>query len=143
MATAGPRRINICPWGYWDHAVAGGTIAPQITTSGLGGAYVTQGTQAQNDEIGWNVVLAASTWTITTIYRTNSDAGIATVKLDSTTLGTFDEYGFGVHNNISTISSVAVAANGVYTLKYVMATKNASSSGYYYQIQWIALHRTA
>ena len=143
MANMGPKRIDINPWCTWDYNLNGGTISRQVTTMALGGAHVQQGTAAIDDEIGWYVLLNAGTWQVNTIYRLNSDCGIATVKLDSTTLGTFDGYGFGTRDNVSTISSISVAATGIYTLKYVMASKNASATGYYYGLQWINLRQTA
>lgn len=144
MAGEYPRRIEISPWGFWGHSVAGGTITRGQGSTFLSGGRIIQGTPAINNEIGWNVLIGSGTWEITTIHRTGNDAGTYTVKLDSTTVGTFDGYTAADTNNVvSTISSISVGSSGIYTLKFVMASKNASSSNYYYKIQWITLQRTA
>lgn len=144
MAATYPKRIDICPWLDWSHVVAGGTITPSQSSSALSGGYVSQGTIAVNDEIGWPVLLNAGTWTMTLIHVTAGNRGIYTHKLDSTTIGTIDGYSAGtVYNVVSEITGIVVAAPAVYTHKLVMATKNASSSNYYYSPAWITWRQTA
>lgn len=142
MAADYPNRVEICPWGYWEHVVAGGTITRFQDSSILSGGLVYQGTPAQNDEIGWKVLLRAGTWTITLIHFRSTDRGIYTVKLDTTSIGTIDGYGSAAGNVVSAITGVSVSTPALYTLKLVMATKHASSSNYYYAPQWIICQRT-
>ena len=144
MATTDwPRRIDICPWGFWGHIV-GGTPARTQQAAGLGGGHLFAAPVAQDDEIGWNVPLSAGTWTLTLIHVTGPSCGIYTTKLDSTTIGTIDGYSAGVTSNVVTeISGISVGSSGVYTLKLVMATKNASATDYQYRFHWITLRRTA
>ena len=100
---------------------------------------------AQNDEIGWDVVLAAGTWDFELIHHKNTDRGIYTVYLDSTNIGTIDGYLFigYVGNQIGSITGITVATSAKYRLKLKMATKNGGSSNYYGDISHIRLIRTA
>lgn len=144
MAAELPRRIDINPWGFWGHSVAGGSITRTQSSVNLSGGQVNQGTPAIDNEIGWNVLLGAGTWTLTLIHSTNTNRGIYTVKLDSTTIGTIDGYAATpALNVVNEITSISVATSAMYTLKFVMASKNASSSNYYYSLLWITFRRTA
>lgn len=144
MAAVGHWHIDIFPWMRWSHKVNGGTIVRENWNNALSMAMMRQGTVAQNDEIGWDVQLTEGTWNLTVIYYKSTDRGIQTWKLDGTTLGTIDGYAASESwNNVTQITGFTVSTSGIYTLKCVMATKNASSSNYYYSLQVINLMRTA
>lgn len=99
---------------------------------------------AQNDEIAWDIVLAAGTWTLELIHTKNTNLGIYTVSLDGTTIGTIDGYnGSAANNSRGSITGIAVAASGKTRLKLKMATKNASSSSYFGLIHALQMRRTA
>lgn len=99
---------------------------------------------AQNDEINWDVILAAGTWTVELTYRKASDAGIVSVQFDSVEKGTIDQYNAATsYNNRSTVAAITVATTGKVRLKLKMATKNASSSSYVGYLQHVQLRRTA
>ena len=99
---------------------------------------------AQNDEVSFDVVLATGTWTFELIYPKGSNAGIVTVLLDSTSLGTIDAYVAGTsYDNRSQITGIAVSTTAKYRLTLRMATKNASSTGYFGGIQHLQFKRTA
>lgn len=92
----------------------------------------------------WTIFVAAGTYTLRTIYRMNSNQGIASISVDGgAALGTtIDFYAAGsTYNNITDITSIALTA-GRHTIRYTAATKNASSSAYYLNIQGFALVRT-
>lgn len=107
--------------------------------------YWKQSGGSQNDEIGWDVILAAGTWTLELIHVTSSNRGIYTASLDAGSVGTIDGYdGAGPVRNVrSTITGISVAATGKKRLLLKMATKNASSSSYFGSIQHVSLRRTA
>lgn len=101
-------------------------------------------TGAQNAEIGWDVVLAAGTWTVSVMSLLSTDAGIMTVSLDGSEKGTIDFYaGSGSSNSLKTITGDTVSTTGKKRLLIKMATKNASSSSYYGRISALRLLRTA
>lgn len=99
---------------------------------------------AQNDEINFDVVLAAGTWTFELMHTQNTNRGIYSVQLDGAEKGTIDGYSAALTRNVrSTVAGIAVAASGKVRLKLKMATKNASSTQYYGSIQHIQFRRTA
>lgn len=104
---------------------------------------------AQNDSIDWDVVLSAGTWNVSLLYAKTTGSGIVTVQLDDgagafTALGTVDAYAAATAwNNQSTITGFTVAAGIRRTLRLLMATKNASSTGYQINLQSIDFRRTA
>lgn len=120
-----------------------------ITIGSAGGLHlihnaVRDSSAAQNDEIGWDVILAAGTWTIELIHRSWSDRGIYAVSLAGSSVGTIDGYtGSDTPNTRSTINGISVASTGKKRLLLKMATKNGSSSNYRGAIQHVRLLRTA
>lgn len=124
--------------------VTGFTTLSQQSGDFMGGRR-TNGSGAQNDQIGWDVVLAAGTWTFDMIHHTGSGRGIYTVSLDGTSIGTtVDGYdGSGALNVFKTITGITVSTTGKKRLLLKMATKNASSSGYQGTFSFISLTRTA
>jgi hypothetical protein len=99
---------------------------------------------AQNDEINFDVTLAAGTWTIEILHNTSTDLGIYSVQLDGVEVGIIDGYaGTGAYNVRGSVTGVSVSSAGKKRLKLKMATKNASSSNYYGSISHIQLRRTA
>jgi len=99
---------------------------------------------AQNDSIDFNVVLIAGTWDIEVMHVKGGDHGIISVQIDGVQQGTIDGYASSVsYNNRSTVSGVSISTTGKVTLRLKMTAKNASSSGYYGNVQHIQLRRTA
>lgn len=109
--------------------------------------YYTQlynSTTAQNDEINWKLWLTAGTWTMWVTYDKQTNCGINAVTLGGTSIATIDGYnGSTTHQNISKTTGIAVASTGVYTLRFLISTKNASSSNYTWLINAIDFTRTA
>lgn len=99
---------------------------------------------AQNDLIGWDVVLAAGTWALEITMSSDVGRGIYTVKLDATTAGTIDGYNATTLNPTRrSLTGITVGTTAKYRLTLTMATKNASASAYFGIIYAVRLMRTA
>jgi hypothetical protein len=102
---------------------------------------VSDGTQ--NASIDYTVDLSPGTWSLKFFGYRGPGLGIATIKLDGTTIGTIDLYVAVAAAYDSTITGITVSTDGAQTLQVVMATKNASSSGYQGNASWFTMWRTA
>ena len=102
---------------------------------------VSDGTQ--NASIDYTVDLSPGTWSLKFFGYRGPGLGIATIKLDGTTIGTIDLYVAVTAAYDSTITGITVSTDGAQTLQVVMATKNASSSGYQGSASWFTMWRTA
>lgn len=115
-----------------------------LPTSGYMGV---QSSGAQNDYIEFKVLLGAGTWEISWMNYKAANTGIFTVSIDGGSVGTVDGYnGSTLAPAISTISSVSISDTGgsaVHLLRFTMATKNGSSSGYYGNLYSVQMRRTA
>ena len=141
--TAGlPWTIDISP--FLTAATQTNWSTRAVDTSQItGGLKSSTGTVA-DDEIGWDVVLAAGTWTIEWLYVKGSNVGIFTVSLDGSSVGTVDGYAASTtYNSNGSITGVTVDSTGKKRLLFKMATKNASSSAYRGNLSAIRLLRTA
>ena len=98
---------------------------------------------AQNDEIAWDVVLSAGTWTIQLTHYTINSGGIYSVRIDGVEVGTIDGYvDPGGPNAVGLIPGVVIATTGKKRVSLKMATKHASSSNYYGLVQHVQFRRT-
>jgi hypothetical protein len=103
-----------------------------------------QSTNAVDNEIGFDVVLAAGTWTFELLHTMNSGNGIYSIQFDGVQKGVIDGYASTWTTNVlSSVTAISVPTSGVVRIKLKMSTKNASSSGYAGIIQHIQLRRTA
>jgi hypothetical protein len=111
--------------------VSTGVVSPLIGTSGtdFGGLY--KNPSAQFDFWRTYINLVAGTYTFRLVYGSSGDRGIATIVLDSTTIGTIDTYSASSTITIGEITSISVASSGVFKVELQINTKNASSSNYY------------
>lgn len=113
------------------YTVVQGTWVRSIDTQQPFATYLNSTSDAQNDEITYQVGLAAGTYKVLMSYVKVSNGGIYTLALDGSSFGTVDGYAAGnTFNQYSEITGVVVATSGVKTLSVKMATKNASSSAY-------------
>ena len=141
-----PWTVDITPFmtpiasvGTWVRWVSAGTAANDLYNG-----FMYNSTDAQNDSISWDVVLAAGTWTLEILTRKSTDQGIVTALLDATTLGTMDLYNGALqYNRVSSIASIAVTSTNKYRLTLKLATKNASSTAYEMDLQHVQWRRTA
>jgi hypothetical protein len=103
-------------------------------------------TGPQGSEINFDVVLSSGIWTFELMHVQSPTKGIYTVQLDGVTVGTIDGYSANTNGDWgirSVVTGISVATTGKKRLKLLMATQNASSSGYSGQIVHIQLRRTA
>lgn len=138
----------LVPWHFWIDPFTTAATNTNWNTLTINASQIHNGfmlsSGAQNDEIGWDVVLAAGTWEFSIRARTDTNRGIATVTLDGSSVGTMDMYtAAGAFNQLLTISSISVATTGKKRLLFKMATKNASSSSYFGSFSNVGLRRTA
>jgi hypothetical protein len=113
-----------------------------------GGAWLYRATKessgAQNAVIGWDVVLAAGTWSIELIHRAWSDRGIYSLQFNGVQQGTIDGYAASdTPNSLSSVTGIVVATSAKTRFTLNMATKNASSTNYRGSIHHVRLWRTA
>lgn len=101
------------------------------------GAYIQNATSAaQNDYIEFDVMLAPGTWTLKLSGQGGTSRGIITAQLDNglgvfSDIGTFDFYAAStVSFQSATSAEFTVDAPIRRTIRLIVATKNASSSGY-------------
>lgn len=100
--------------------------------------------QSQGDEINYDIAVSAGTWTFEFLYATFSVGAIATVTFGTIPVGTFDTYSAANAYNIRTIiRGIVVPTTGIYRLKFVAASRNASSAGWVLELMHTQLRRTA
>lgn len=111
----------------------------------LGAGLLYQPSPAQNDYIAFDLILAAGTWSLELVGPTQNNAGIITVEIDGVaTGGTADFYSSSAQSYDHFFNiSFTVATGGKHRLTLIVATKNASSSGYQLGLQMANLQRTA
>ena len=134
-----PRQVPDTTIGTWSESWHAPDSGLKFANGGSGLA----GGLSQNDEVAWDVVLAAGTWDVTLHHRKSTNVGIYTVTVDGSSIGTVDGYAAAAAAAATTISGVSVATTGKKRLKFKMATKNASSSDYVATIHKVTLRRTA
>lgn len=99
---------------------------------------------AQNDEIAWDVLLPAGTWTIEILHEKNSDVGIYSVQFDSVEQGTIDGYNATSQDNQrGTVTGAFITSERAVELKLKMTAKNGSASAYAGRLQGLKLIRTS
>ncbi len=137
-----PWLIDIDPFLTAIYHVNWDTNVPYAGT--LGGGTHNTDTDAVDNEINFDVVLGAGTWTVRVMFLSASNAGIMTLTLDGASLGTIDNYSASIAPNVAgAIAGIIVATPGKRRLKIKMSTKNASSSAYACYLQKVQLQRTA
>jgi hypothetical protein len=115
-----------------DPYVLGGYIA-NWNTGGAIGSY-----------IEWRRFLSAGTWQFNYHGALWSDAGIITIKIDGTAVGTIDTYNSGnVAGGWVTLDGVTIADDGLYMIRAEVTGKNAASAAPYLYIAFIQARRTA
>jgi hypothetical protein len=135
-----PYTVQIIPW----HPVSNTNFNSLVADSAsLMGGYL-RSSGAQNAECTFDVVLGDGTWALYLLHHNDSDYGIYTVTLDSTALGTVDGYSAaGANNDVDILTDIRIDSPAKRTLKFVMATKNGSSSSYKGAIQLATFLRTS
>lgn len=122
--------------------LTGGNFAFSSAIAGaLGSVY--DGSPAQNHYGEWLVRLARGAYTVKVGHHKRTDSGIATFQLDGATFGTVDGYTTpDTADQVATIEGLSVPADGLHTIKMLMATKNASSSNYGFRLSFLFFLRS-
>lgn len=141
MTTYAPRHVDIWPWTRWKSSTFDSTTRTSDSAA-LGMAYLQCNATTSGKALTYDVALDAGTWTLNIIRGQGTAQGIITPSLGGTDLSTYDGYGAGAPNLVTTITGITVAAAGVYELKFRTDTKNASSSAYNCSFLLITLVRT-
>lgn len=115
----------------------------QQLSSDLGGGMSHTDTNVQNNAISFDVWLDTGTYKVALVYRKDSDKGIHNLQLGGSTKGTVDSYSAStVDNNYTEVTGIAVSIAATTTFQDLMATKNASSTGYAGYLNSVAWIRT-
>lgn len=118
-------------------AVSGAALAWADVAGQACGGIFRQTTGAINDKLTFNVALKAGGYALVVHGNKNSSRGIQTVKLDGVAQGTFDWYNATLQLNQTQNTVISIADDGLYELTSEMNSKNAASSGYTLQINYI------
>lgn len=96
----------------------------------------------QNSSVSWALAMSQGTWNTTIYCRKSTNTGIFTLNIDGSSVGTADSYAAAPAMGVLTITGT-ISATGKHTVQLKMATKNASSSGYFGEIFFVSFRRTA
>ncbi len=98
-----------------------------------------QFTPAINDAWEFKVTLPAGTYKIDMCHNTTASAGIVALSLNGgTAFLTKDMYTLATVYSVHTTTTITIPADGTYTIGAVVTGKNASSSGYYCNVSYVA-----
>lgn len=136
------------PWTVFINPFVGSKSNVNWNTTDLNSAQPLYGyvrsSGAQNDEITWDLVLGAGTWTFKIITVYNNVNGIFSVQFDGVEKGTIDCYATDItYIQIPSIVGIVVPLTKKIELKLKMSTKNILATQYYGLITLIMLIRTA
>ena len=121
-------------------ATTGFTNRGQASTMLSGGQFYN--TPALNDLFDQDQWLATGTYKIASLHQQDTTFGICTFLFNGVSQGTIDAYNAAsTVNNYVEITGLAVTA-GLQTIEQKIASKNASSSNYYWAPQTTAFTRT-
>lgn len=140
LTELGTWHVDISP--YIPTSIVAGSWSIVVGSSTSVQQYISDGNQ--NDEIQYKVFLQAGTYSFSIVSDKDVNRGIYTVSIDGTSVGTSDAYSSTrVYVAVLTLTGITVATSAVHTLDIKMATKNASSSGYYGTLSLFTFIRTA
>ncbi len=130
-------------WSSCD-ASSGMTYTRSQDSLKLGGGDARQVNAADSDDgdsYSWFVHLSSGTYTFTTIRSRNTPLATVDISLDGSVFGTFvGNDGGAAANIIKEVTGIAIASDGVYTLKYQV--NGTSGTDYQMVIYWFSFLRT-
>jgi len=101
-------------------------------------------TQANGDNILYNVYLDTGTYTLLLVTHTMTNGGIVDFDVDATEVASFDLYSNpAVYNVRKTQANINIATSGLKTLKLRLHGKNPAATAHCILFSYIALWRTA
>lgn len=141
------RQIEIAADGLGSSVVAPvGTWTPTyLMTSDTGGVWsgwVNVSDAAQNDALSFDFACDAGTYTVELLHLPYTNRGTYTIEVDGVSVGTIDGYAAALAATRSRLPGIVISA-GAHYITLLMATKNASSSGYVALVERLVLTRTA
>jgi hypothetical protein len=102
-----------------------------------------ESSNTQGDAVTYRVSAAAGDFEVVLVHFAGPNRGIYHVEVDGVELGTIDGYaGSGTPDSRGVVAAT-IASPGPHDVTFRMATKNASSSGYYGLIQGVAICEVA
>jgi len=111
------------------------------TANFVGWVNISDGTQ--NDAITFDFACNAGTHTLEFFHLPFQSRGIYTLQIDGSTIGTVDGYASSLNPTRAVLTGISISTTGQHTLSVVMASKNASASGYLGMIDRAVLTQTA
>lgn len=136
--------VVILPQAY-SAVIAGTWARAQSDADFLGEMFHNNdGSPSDGDEINFKVALQQGTYTLFLVTRQNADTPIIDVDLGGTQIASFDTYAAGLdEDHFFSQASIAIATDGLQTLRVYADGKNASSNNYVMDLQAIIFVRTA
>lgn len=121
--------------------LTGGTWALVFVSSRL---TTSNNSIADGDWSEWDVWVDAGTWRIDFSCLTSGSSGVVQWSLDGVDVGaTIDNYSASTVTDVQkAVTDITVTEAGVYPLRVRLSGKNASSSGYRFYLQALAMRRT-
>ena len=140
--SAGEGHITLMPEAYSNSG--GSDWGMQRNTLSLYDWYMRNASAGvQNDYLEYKVYLVPGTYTLMLVHHKNTSGGIVDIQLDGASIGSIDFYASLTWNVRTEITDIVITEAGLKTLKFLMSTKNASSSSYTFYMVQGALWRTA
>lgn len=96
-----------------------------------------------NNYLEYTVNLGVGEWSLSVWTARDTNKGIVTVTVDGTQVGTFDGYSYSLmENSERVVEGINIASAGNHLLRLTVTSKNASSSGYFQEVNHIRFTRT-
>lgn len=95
-----------------------------------------------NNEATWRVPLAAGTYTFTLLHYQDNNRGIYTPYFDGVAQATADGYAASPADKLDVWTGVTISTSAVHDIRFLMASKNASSSNYFGAVELFTFTRT-
>ncbi len=106
----------------------------------FGGAVAS--TTAQNSEVTYEFYAEAGVYTLDMLLSNSNNRGVYTIFIDGVQLDTqIDGYSASATIPRATVANIQIPTTGMHTIRLLMATKNAASSGYEGCVSAITLTR--
>jgi len=99
---------------------------------------------AQNDEIAWDIIIPAGTWTIELLHHATNDRGLYSIQINGVEKGTISGYAASFTPNIkSTVTGIVIQTTAKIELKIKMTQIAPGSYSFMGAISGLQLKRTA
>lgn len=141
---ADPGEGHITIFGINYNSIGQGTWGLFGDVNQLCSGVLYNSSNANGDNVSFNVYLAAGTYVLRILCFTSSYQGINDYDIDATEVASFDLYSLATaYNVLKTQTGIVIATSGLKTIKLRVHGKNGSSLGFYANFTTLALWRTA